>query len=213
MPSVIDLCNTALSHIGAEGVVTSIDPPDGSVEAGHCATFWPIARRFALETARPTWAKKRVALAEVANDSQWLYAYALPSDCIHPLRVLNQGAIRTLEFSAYYAVDPNYLLQEQGSSDFEVEGGIIRTNEPEATLLYVRDVTDTTKYSPVFSSGVAMLLASYLAGPIIKGRDGMQIGNSWMQAGVNALSQAATADANGSSERAEFTAQSIQARA
>lgn len=90
MPSVVDLCNTALSHIGAENTVTSIDPPDGSVEAGHCATFWPIARRFALEMVKPTWAKKRVTLAQVTNTSTvWEFAYALPSDCVHPLRVLN----------------------------------------------------------------------------------------------------------------------------
>lgn len=89
---------------------------------------------------------------------------------------------------------------------------MIRTHEPEAVLLYVRDATDTTKYSPMFSTGVAMLLAGYLAGPIIKGREGASIGNNWTQAGINALGQAAASDANGTSERAEFTAQSIQAR-
>jgi hypothetical protein len=45
MASAVDIANTALSHIGADAVVTSLSPLDGSVEAGHCARFLPSARQ------------------------------------------------------------------------------------------------------------------------------------------------------------------------
>lgn len=209
MPSAVEICNIALSHIGAESLVTAIDPPDGSVEAGYCATFYPIARRLALEMTMPSYAKTRVALAEVANTStSWGYAYAKPADCIKPLRVLDPWD------AVMFADDPRVVADptERGSADYEVEGDVIRTNEPDAVLIYLRDVTDTSKFSPMFTSGLGMLLAGYLAGPVIKGRDGMSIGNSWTEAGMNALGRAAASDANASSERAEFIPSSIQAR-
>lgn len=209
MPSAVEICNIALSHIGAESLVTAIDPPDGSVEAGYCATFYPIARRLALEMTTPSYAKTRVALAEVDNTSTaWAYAYAKPADCIKPLRVLDPWD------AVMFADDPRVVADptERGSADYEVEGDVIRTNEPDAVMIYLRDVTDTSKFSPMFTSALGMLLAGYLAGPVIKGRDGMSVGNSWTEAGMNALGRAAASDANASSERAEFIPSSIQAR-
>lgn len=209
MPSAVEICNIALSHIGAESLVASIDPPDGSAEAGYCATFYPIARRMATEVVAPSWAKTRVALAEVTNTSTvWAYAYAKPADCIKPLRVLDPWD------AVMFADDPTVVADstERGSADFEVEGDVIRTNEPDAVLIYLRDVTDTSKFSPMFTTGLGMLLAGYLAGPIIKGRDGMQVGNSWTQAGMDSLARAGASDANASSERAEFIPSSIRSR-
>lgn len=212
MASAVDICNEALSHIGADAVVTSISPPDGSVEAGHCARFYPIARRTAMEAHPWTFAKIRVALAEVTNDSDlWQYAYAKPSDCIRPLRVIQQLSMAGV--TVFTQDDIPAIPGENGSADYEIEGDVIRTNEPDAVLLYVRDVTDTTKFTPAFTSGVGMLLAGYLSGPIIKGLDGMKIGQAWTQSGMAALDRAATIDANASSERAEHQPHGIQARA
>ena len=67
MASEVDVCNMALAHIGAESQVASIAPPDGSVEAGYCARFYPTARRVALESEAWTFAKKRETLAAVES--------------------------------------------------------------------------------------------------------------------------------------------------
>ena len=69
MASVADICNVALSHIGDEGVVVSIDPADGSSQAGHCKRFYPIARKAMIEMGAWNFALKRVEMAEVANTS------------------------------------------------------------------------------------------------------------------------------------------------
>ncbi len=49
MASPVDISNLALSHIGAEALVSAIDPPDGSREAGLCAQFWPLVRTEVLD--------------------------------------------------------------------------------------------------------------------------------------------------------------------
>lgn len=211
MASVIDICNTGLAHIGARAQISSISPVDGSVEAGYCARFYPLARRELIEGFSWTFAKSRVTLAEVTNPSTvWAYAYALPADCIKPLRVLSLAVISAADLwgplGVYGVIDGrrlDVLLTERGSEDFEVEDEVLLTHEPEAVLLYKRDVTDTSKFSPMFVSAAGMLMAAYLAGPIIKGMDGAKIGAQWRQAASSMASSAAASDANSSSERAD----------
>ena len=89
MASEVDIVNIALSHLGADAVVTQLKPPDGSVEAGHGARFYPIARRTALAAHSWTFARTHVALAQLVNDlSEWTYRYALPQDCLRARRVI-----------------------------------------------------------------------------------------------------------------------------
>lgn len=215
MASVSDICNMALSHIGSDTVVTSISPPDGSIEAGHCARFYPIARKEALESHKWTWSKKRVALAEVTNPSSvWTYAYALPSDCLSPARVLQASVVQELLFSdnLIMVADDYQLFTERGSADFEVEDGVLLTHEPDAVLLYTRDITDTTKFTTSFTVFVSYLLASFLAGPILKGQPGAQAAGSLRQIAARVKGESAVDDANGSSERAEHLPDFVRGR-
>lgn len=223
MASDVDICNIGLAHLGAEAQVASISPPDGSVEAGLCARFYPIARKELLEDQQWAFSKRRVQLAEVDNTSTvWKYAYATPAGMINALRVLRlkyvndasllwpAGSYLTYNFD-WQAVDE--LFTERGSADFEIENGVLRTNEPEAVLLYTADVTDTTKYSAKFVSAFGMLMAAYLAGPIIKGVEGTKIGTQWRQAAYNMSASAAASNANSANERANHVAEHIRARA
>ena len=49
MASAVDICNLALSRIGDIASVQSIDPPEASAQAIHCARFYPVARDSMLE--------------------------------------------------------------------------------------------------------------------------------------------------------------------
>ena len=49
MASEVDICNLALGHLGDNATVASLNPPEGSVQAQHCARFYPIARDALLE--------------------------------------------------------------------------------------------------------------------------------------------------------------------
>lgn len=208
MASEVDVCNMALSHFGSETVVTSISPPDGSVEAGHCKRFFASARQQALEIGAPSWAKKRVSLAEVDNPSTvWAYAYALPSDYLKGLRVLQQATVQEYLYwpsGAVVTADDLRIFSERGSADFEVEDGVLMTHEPEAVLLYLRDVSDLTKWNATSVMGLSYLLASLIAGPLVKGAEGVKAGRELRAAARSVLTEGLVHDANSSSERNDF---------
>lgn len=217
MPSEVDFCNMALSHIGSDAVVAAIDPPDGSVEAGHCARFYPIARAELIESHAWGFARRRVALAEVTNPSDvWAFAYALPSNCLKPLRVLNSNTLSALGFfppiSPFITASELAAFDERGSADCDIENGVLLCNEEDAVLLYMVDVIDTSKFTPSFNTSLSYLLAAFLAGPIIKGREGAEAAKTLRNAAYNFKGAAASLDANSASEPANGLPESIRAR-
>lgn len=214
MASIIDICNTGLGHIGNDNVISSIDPPDGSTEAGYCKRFYPIARKELIERFVWPFATKRQTLAAVANPSQvWGYAYAVPSDCIRPVRVLTAQAARALlwELSAGTITQAS-MFDDSASAPYEVEDGVLLTNEPEAVLLYLRDVVDTTRFTSLFVSGLGFLLASYLAGPMIRGADGARAAQNYRQLAMAQGDSAMTMAARGSHEVHNYVAAHLAAR-
>jgi hypothetical protein len=210
MASDVQICNMALSHIGSDARVTSIRPPDGSVEAGHCATFYDLARTELLEPGNWAFSLKRATLAQVTNTSQaWAYAYTKPSDCLRPLRIP-----RPKVGLSVFALEEQHLephVDDRDSAQFDVEGDVIFTNYPDATLVYVRDITDSTKFSASFTATFSFLLAGYLAGPVIKGNEGARLGDAMRQRAMSAAEISATASANASSAETDTSQPSIMA--
>ena len=174
MSSDVDVCNLALAHLGDEAGVVAIDPPDGTQQAAYCGTYYPLARNALLEMHPWTFATKRVALAELATnpaEDDWSYAYTIPSTCIRPLSALYPGvAARPLSTTA----------TDDGSFPYLVEAGedgelVLFTNVETAVLRYIDLITAATKFTPGFVMCLSRLLASYLAGPILKGTTGMKV--------------------------------------
>jgi hypothetical protein len=187
----------ALSHIGSEARVSSISPPDGSVEAGHCATFYDQARTEMLEPGNWAFALKRQLLAQVTNTSNaWAYAYTKPADCQRALRILRPSVAVTV-FTQDRIAYPH--TDDRDSAPFDVEGEVLYTNEPDAVLVYTRDVTDTTKFPASFVSALSYLLAAYVAGPIVKGNEGVRVGDAMRQRAQALADLSATSSANASS--------------
>jgi hypothetical protein len=155
--SVIGICNLALSHFGDRAEVSSIDPPDGSAQADHCARYYPIARDETLERHAWRFATRREVLAEVTNPlTSWTYAYALPNQCVRPLAVYLPGN-----------------TDDQVSQPFTVEvddtgADVLYTNAGQATLRFIWRQEDPEKFSPLFVVALSRLLAAYVAGPITK---------------------------------------------
>ena len=210
MASVVNLCNMALSHIGSDARVSSISPPDGSVEAGHCATFYDQARTEMLEPGTWSFTLARAALASITNPSTaWAYAYTKPADCLRVLRVLTP----TLGVTVFTQDEVTLATSDNSGADFQLEGTTLYSNQPDAIVIYVRDITDTTRFTPSFTSALSYLLSSYLAGPIIKGSEGMKIGDAMRQRAMSLADVAATASANSSSAQTEFTPAQLRTRA
>jgi hypothetical protein len=164
MASEIDICNLSLSHLGETANISSIDPPEGSSYAESLARFYPIARDITLQAFPWGFAMARDFLALLQSPGDEgnpynVFVYAKPADCLEPVAVLMQGA------------------EDKDAQPFDTEANqagteIIICDVPQAILKYTRIITDTTKFSPMMVDALAWLLASYMAGPIIKGDAG-----------------------------------------
>lgn len=185
MASEIDICNLALARLGDSATVVSIDPPEGSAQAEHCERFYPVARDSLLEMHAWKFATRRATLSALATDTwNWSYAYAVPSDMLKPLAVL-----------------PLTAASDAASEQYEIEGTsngtpVILTDLADATLRYLVRATDTTKFSPLFVDALGWLLASHLAGPIIKGDAGAAMAKQCAASFRATFSLAANSDAN-----------------
>lgn len=193
MTSAVDICNLALSHLGDEAQVATISPPDGTVQAAHCARYYPLARDAVLQSFPWTFATKRATLAVLANPyaSDWGYAYALPSTCLRPLAALNPGVP-----AANFGNDQS----DAGSHPFVVEAAqdgtrVLYTNLPTAVLRYIDAVKDTTAFPPLVMLAISRLLAAYLAGPILKGDTGIKVSQAQLQWFKQELASACATDA------------------
>lgn len=184
MASEIDIVNLALSRLGDDATVASLYPPEGSAQAEHAARFYPVARDTLLEMYHWNFATKRAALAELAvTPPAWSYAYALPADCMVVLNVIPSEA------------------RDQDAQQYRRESlangqQVIVTDQPVASIRYQARVTDTTKFSPLFVDALAWLLASYLAGPILKGDSGIKMAQQASQMALAMAGRAAASDAN-----------------
>jgi hypothetical protein len=185
--SIVEICNMALSHLGDSATVASIDPPEGSAQAEHCARFYPLALATMLEMHQWGFATRRTTLAQVENPSStWAYAYAFPAGTVNLIAVLApdapddysaSGRANASSFDNTYmrnTVGGAYTPQEFVSEISSTGADIILTNQANAVLRYTVLVTDSTKFSPTFVEALTWLLASKLAGPVLKGEVGTQ---------------------------------------
>ena len=179
MSSVIDVCNLALSHLGDEATVASIDPPEGSAQAGHCARFYPMARNAMLTMRTWSFATRRADLALTTNASLsgWEYVYALPNGCLKPLAVLPPADATEAFLASLIGRDVSSLFTrghpDNNHSQFVVESDgagnlVLYSNIENAILFYIHETTDLTKWSPLailaLARRVAKTDATVLAG-------------------------------------------------
>jgi len=176
MASEIDICNLALGHLGDVATIASIDPPEGSAQAEHCARFYPIARDALLEMHAWSFSTKRVQLAQLGSGwPEWSYSYAQPSDALVMIAVLPPSSTddySTVATGVQISAGGSYVPQPF-SCEINADGAdVIYTDQAEAVLRYTALVTDTTKFSPLFIVALSWQLASMMAGPILKGDAG-----------------------------------------
>jgi hypothetical protein len=206
MASEVSICNLALAHLGDEATVTSINPPEGSSQAEHCERFYPIARDTVLEAHEWGFATRRMALVARTEEppASWGYIYQRPNNCLRVIAVLQEGAPDDTNGEEF--------IEETIEDDVRV----IYAKVEDAQLRYIRLVEDTTKYSALVVNAIARLLASMLAGPIIKGTEGMKVGASHLKQFYEVdLPMAKKADANARKLNTyrDFTPSGIAARA
>jgi hypothetical protein len=193
--SEVDICNLALGHIGDSATVSSINPPEGSAQAEHCSRFYPIARDALLEMHPWGFATKRINLALLTSGyPEWEYCYAMPADALNVLAVLPSDA--TDDYTSPATSGGIYSPQPFNVETTDGGVNVIYTDQPNAALRYSGLVTDTTKFGPLFTTSLSWLLASYLAGPVIKGDAGTAQAQRCMKMFQILYAQATVSDAN-----------------
>lgn len=192
MATAVDICNLALGMLGDSGDVTSIMPPDGSPQAGHCARWYPLALRKLFEEHDWSFAIRRsrgVELSNVDKDLyEWKHAFLLPSDCVRLMRVSEVG-------------------KQDAPLDFEVElyeansGRAVFVDASNVVLTYVSYVDMASVFPTYFVQALTLLLASYLVGPVKRADGASDAATRLLQMYEAALSRAKTADAKMSIHR------------
>jgi hypothetical protein len=166
MAALIDLCNRALAQIAASSVA---DLDEGSLESQEVKRFALPLLDEVSEWADWPFAIARVALPTVANDrpTEWLFAYAAPSDLVKPV------AVRRVD-------DPSITwdLTEGGPGTFPRqdamplallhEGDVIFSNVESATLIYVRRLREVGEMPALLARAFELELAARIALPIKK---------------------------------------------
>lgn len=187
MSSEVDIANLALSHLGDSATVASLNPPEGSAQAEHCARYYPMARDALLESHAWSFASKRVQLAQLTSEwAQWDYAYARPNDALVVRGVLSPTA-----------QDDNTDSLQPYTIEVDASGAqVIYTDQETAVGLYTRAVTDTVHFPPAFVMALSWQLASMLAGPMIKGDTGAAEGKRCVQMQQYWHAKAVESDAN-----------------
>lgn len=203
MSSALDIANLALSNLGAQATVASIDPPEQSAEGGICAQFYPMARDAVLQAFPWSFSTGRARLAPLTVEwDQWQYCYAKPQDALSIRAVMASDATGDGQADRQpYTIETNSTGQE-----------VILTNMADAICLYTKGNINTARFPPMVVIAMSWQLASMMAGPLIKGDAGAAeakrceaIASSW-------LSRAAANDANQRKVDLEFKPNWIEQR-
>lgn len=148
MASLLEIANSALDLVGQQQIL-SLDDPTAAARKANLHIRMAIAE--VLGAARWTSAQKSAVLSQLSEPPAfgWAYHYQLPNDYISCVS-LNE-------------IDPTNVVRDL----FEVRGRELFTDETEANLVYVCDLTlpgnDLGAASPLLAELFALKLATRLA--------------------------------------------------
>lgn len=205
MASTIDICNLALQRLGQRGNVASIDPPeDGNPAAELCAAFFSIARNDFLETFPWSFAVRRAEIAKLAEAPiGYSNAYRLPADCLRVVQLLykDRGDERR-DARRHHA----QAILNRAEWDVELIDGTpaLLTDAGPDAVRYISSKVDVNRFTPLAADALAWLLASHLAGGMLKGDQGMKMAQSCLQFYSATVDMAVKADQQRQNKRPHY---------
>ena len=180
--SEVDICNMALSNLGIALGIQSLN--DKTAEAKACAFWYPKARDQLLQSAPWNFAYTYQVLTSDGSNVPgtnfaypgWGYAYQYPNDCLQAVAVTTAYGQR---FGRYYWASywgyqytnnwpgaPKIPFIVAQSTAVEGQKIILTDLVSPAYLWYIRVVTDTAMFSPLFSDGLSGLVGGKIGGPL-----------------------------------------------
>lgn len=149
MASQTDIFNQALTIMGEELVVS---PADTSTAATTLSAVYDMIRLGELRCYRWKFSLDRILLPALTNppaNTPYAYAYQLPPTC---LKVLDINGLRQTLGSYNYRSGLEKLYEFQGSI-------LLTMISAPITLHYVKDVSVTTSFDPLFVNALSAALA------------------------------------------------------
>lgn len=218
MASNVDICNLALMKIAQDLPINSLTE---STKAARTLSRVFDTKRDQLLAMHPwPFALKAQALSEVSGEDPppgWELRYAYPSDCLLALAVTDESGVRNgmSRLSAVGLQDDSGWYARSGFAAFDTVYGASATSIvsdlEEAYLLYVKRVTESNRFPPLFVDALACFLALEIA-PAIAGETGLRMAPTLRQAFDAARSTAICAAFNESRETIEYVTPSVAAR-
>ncbi len=155
MASQVDICNFALSNIGAKSI-TAIDQI--SEEARKCLLFWEQALDSTLRSHDWNFAGQNIALALIADETVigWDYLYGYPANCLMIRKIYSEST----DFDAKYTEEFEEMLSPSTNQKS------IATDVEDAYARFTMRVTDTTLFDASFVKALSYELSSLLAKPL-----------------------------------------------
>lgn len=203
----------ALSLLGEDASITSIDPPDGSAFAGDCSRWYPQALRSVFEEFDWSFATRRVKPARLSSIDdelyQWRYGYGLPSDMVRLINVKrpNQHYCGS-EFRGHDAV-VEYDIEFNANNSAR----LLLTDEESPIVTYVAYNENASLYPSYFVQCVTLKLAALLVGPIRRTDSATSASINLLQQYARELSVAKTADSKSTQyTRPRYVASQLRAR-
>lgn len=208
MSSPIDICNRALSEIGARSTIASFG--EGSKEAQACVLWYDTLRKDTLRKAHWGFARKTFTLSQLgaltngASPFPWPFKYLYPTDCLAMRFILppTPPQFSGVVVGAGSAITPIIWGRPDETNRFEVANDVdnnnnmrkvILANLQNAQAVYTVDVQDTTIFDATFETALSCILSSKLVMPLT-GKMNLKAG--LIQAANDALVSARLTDGN-----------------
>ena len=224
MTSPVDICNRALSDIGAQATITSLDDP--GVEGVNCKLWYDKLRTMLLRSAHWGFARAQVGLSELGNLQAgtsaypWQYKYQYPSDCLKVRYLLypqvlssaSSGIPLTGDSWAGEGLMPSRANRFLIASDKDGAGAnrrVILSNVQQAVGVYTADIADPYMFDPLFEDALCAALSARLILPIT-GNAGMK--SSFEQLVLAKVTSARVADGNEALPTSDSTPDWIRTR-
>ena len=147
MASTVQICNQALSKVGAARI---IDLLDDTKNARILNAIFEVKRDAELAAHPWTFAIKRAKIPALSTAPAfgWLYSYPLPSDFLRLIEVGNETNLYDTDSGARFQVEGNAILCDEASP---------------LQIRYVYRVTNTGLFSALFVEALACRLAAEIA--------------------------------------------------
>ena len=154
MPSVseVSICNQAIGWVGGNRITSFTD---GSIEANLCIDNYEGIKKAVLEASDWTFATNRLIPSPEVSPPEFGYSYSflMPANCI---RVLS--------------VSDNPDWNKEGNIEWQYEDRKILCDYQIIYVKYIKNVDDTSKFSPLFVQALAARISADFAIPLAQSR-------------------------------------------